>query len=207
MEKGGPGQGGGSAEARGLPKFDDLYREVILDHYRRPRGRSPVDLPDVVNEGLNPVCGDEVKIALKFDGDRVKDVSVTGRGCAISTAAGSMLAEVLPGKTREEVEALTQLVKRMMHEDVDLAGRDFENMDVGDLDALAGVRQFPVRVKCALLAWATLAEALKTWEHEKDHPTPSGEHTGHFREIATEHPDTKASEAGASDTKASDTKA
>jgi nitrogen fixation NifU-like protein len=103
-----------------------------------------------------------------------------------------MLAEVLPGKTREEVEALTQLVKRMMHEDVDLAGDDFEDMDVGDLDALAGVRQFPVRVKCALLAWATLAEALKTWHDGAGPPAASGEHHGSFREIAMEHPDTKA---------------
>lgn len=172
-----------------MPKFDDLYREVILDHYRRPRGRDPLEIPDVVNEGLNPVCGDEVKIALKFDGDRVRDVSVTGRGCAISTAAGSMLAEVLPGKTREEVEALTQLVRRMMHEDVDLA-----DLDVGDIEALAGVRQFPVRVKCALLAWATLAEALKTWEEEKvgreatDAGGARGDGSGPFREIATKHP-------------------
>ena len=146
-------------EDRGVPKFDDLYREVILDHYRRPRGRTPVTCPDVVNEGLNPVCGDEVKIELKFEGDRVKDVAVLGRGCAISTAAGSMLAEVLPGKTRAEVEELMQTVKRMMHEEIDITG-----LDVGDLDALSGVRHFPVRVKCALLAWVTLAEALKEWK-------------------------------------------
>lgn len=149
---------------RGIPKFDDLYREVILDHYRRPRGREPIQCPDVENEGLNPVCGDEVKLALKFDGDTVTDVSVSGRGCAISTAAGSMLAEVLPGKSRQQVEELMRTVKCMMHGEVDideLAGK----LDVGDLDALAGVRQFPVRVKCALLAWVTLAEALKSWEN------------------------------------------
>ena len=150
-------------ENRGVPKFDDLYREVILDHYRSPRGRKELQCPDVENEGLNPLCGDEVKIALKFEGDRVKDVAVNGRGCAISTAAGSMLAEVLPGKTREEIELLTQTVKRMMHEEIDT-----DEVDVGDLDALAGVRQFPVRVKCALLAWVTLAEALKSWKTGTD---------------------------------------
>jgi nitrogen fixation NifU-like protein len=80
------------------PKFDDLYRDIILDHYRRPRGRTPVAEPNVENEGLNPVCGDEVKVSLKLEGDRVKAVSVTGRGCAISTASGSMLAELLPGR-------------------------------------------------------------------------------------------------------------
>jgi len=160
-------------EDRGVPRFDDLYREVILDHYRRPRGRKVLQCPDVENEGLNPVCGDEVKISLKFEGDRVKDVAVNGRGCAISTAAGSMLAEVLPGKTREEVEVLLQLVKRMMHEEINPT-RLNEEIDVGDLDALAGVRQFPVRVKCALLAWVTLAEALKTWKKEKDASAQEG---------------------------------
>jgi nitrogen fixation NifU-like protein len=161
---------------RGIPKFDDLYREVILDHYRRPRGREPLQCPDVENEGLNPVCGDEVKLALKFDGDKVSDVSVSGRGCAISTAAGSMLAEVLPGKSRQEVEELMQTVKCMMRGEVDLEDLTGK-LDVGDLDALAGVRQFPVRVKCALLAWVTLAEALKSWErrHQGD-STPSGVH-------------------------------
>lgn len=153
---------------RGVPRFDDLYREVILDHYRRPRGRHPLECPDVENEGTNPVCGDEVKVALKFEGDRVSDVSVTGRGCAISTAAGSMLAEVLPGKTRAEIEQLTQMVKRMMHEDIDV-----DQLDIGDLDALQGVRKFPIRVKCALLAWVTLAEALKSWEAHRSAPAGS----------------------------------
>ena len=165
---------------RGVPKFNDLYREVILDHYRRPRGRSPLQCPDVENEGLNPVCGDEVKLALKFEGDTVSDVSVTGRGCAISTAAGSMLAEVLPGKSRKEVQVLMQTVKRMMHEDIDLEELEAQ-LDVGDLDALSGVRQFPVRVKCALLAWVTLAEALKTYEGKdkaEGSPEDSSEVTG-----------------------------
>jgi nitrogen fixation NifU-like protein len=161
-----------AAQHKGVPAFDDLYREVILDHYRRPRGRAPVECPDIENEGLNPVCGDEVKVALKFEGDIVKDVSVTGRGCAISTAAGSMLAEVLPGKSREEVEALTELVRRMMHESLDSAEVDEASIDLGDLDALSGVRQFPVREKCALLAWLTLAEALKSWNAKRDGVPP-----------------------------------
>jgi nitrogen fixation NifU-like protein len=169
---------GPPAENKALPRFDDLYREVILDHYRRPRGRVHLECPDVENEGLNPVCGDEVKIALKFEGDRVKEVSVLGRGCAISTAAGSMLAEVLPGKTREEVELLTQTVKRMMHEDVDLTTGEIGRLDTGDLDALTGVKQFPVRVKCALLAWVTLAEALKGWGD-----AGSGDHNGGGAEV------------------------
>ena len=148
---------------RRLPELSDLYREVILDHYRRPRGRKELRCPDVTEEGQNPLCGDEVKVSLQFEGDIVKDVAVTGRGCAISTAAGSMLAELLPGKSREEVELLTEFVKRMMRGEVDPG-----ELDVGDLDALAGVRQFPVRVKCALLAWVTLAEALASWRAKRE---------------------------------------
>jgi nitrogen fixation NifU-like protein len=131
---------------------------MILDHYRRPRGRTPLACPDVENEGLNPVCGDEVKVELKFDSGRVKEVSIRGRGCAISTAAGSMLAEVLPGKTVKEVEDILSALKRMMHD-----GAVPETLDFGELDALAGVKQFPVRIKCALLASVTLADALKAW--------------------------------------------
>ncbi|MGQ9591069.1 MAG: Fe-S cluster assembly sulfur transfer protein SufU [Planctomycetota bacterium] len=146
-----------------LAELSDLYREVILDHYHRPRGRKELACPDVTEEGQNPLCGDEVRVSLQFEGDVVKDVAVTGRGCAISTAAGSMLAEILPGKSREEVELLAEFVKRMMRGEVDPG-----ELDVGDLDALAGVRQFPVRVKCALLAWVTLAEALASWRAKKE---------------------------------------
>jgi nitrogen fixation NifU-like protein len=157
----------------GVPKFDDLYRDIILDHYRRPRGRKALECPDVENEGQNPVCGDEVKVSLKFDGDRVKDVSVQGRGCAISTAAGSMLAEILPGKTAEEVEALMAAVKRLMH---DAGPEPPTEAELGDLEALSGVRHFPVRVKCALLAWVTLAEAIRDWQarSKDDAGTASG---------------------------------
>lgn len=150
-----------------LPDLSDLYREVILDHFRNPRGRKQLDCPDAVSEGQNPLCGDEVKVALKFEGDIVKDVAVVGRGCAISTAAGSMLAEILPGKSREEAELLAQFVQRMMRGEVDPG-----EIDAGDLDALAGVRRFPVRVKCALLAWLTLAQALESWRAKKAEERP-----------------------------------
>jgi len=144
------------------PKFDDLYRDIILDHYRRPRGRTPVAEPNVENEGLNPVCGDEVKVSLKLEGDRVKAVSVTGRGCAISTASGSMLAELLPGRSISEVEKLVDGVRRMMHDEGVPAG-----IEIGDLDALEGVKKYPVRIKCALLSWVTLGDALRAWKEGK----------------------------------------
>jgi nitrogen fixation NifU-like protein len=144
------------------PKFDDLYRDIILDHYRRPRGRTPVAEPNVENEGLNPVCGDEVKVSLKLEGDRVKAVSVTGRGCAISTASGSMLAELLPGRSISEVEKLIDGVRRMMHDEGVPAG-----IEIGDLDTLEGVKKYPVRIKCALLSWVTLGDALRAWKAGK----------------------------------------
>jgi len=140
------------------PRFDDLYRDIILDHYRRPRGRKPLASPDVENEGLNPVCGDEVKVSIQIEDDRVKDVAVTGRGCAISTASGSMLAELLPGRSLAEVEALADGFKRMMHN-----GGVPQGIEIGDLDALEGVKKYPVRIKCALLSWVTLADAIKSW--------------------------------------------
>ncbi|HVR73030.1 MAG TPA: SUF system NifU family Fe-S cluster assembly protein [Planctomycetota bacterium] len=142
------------------PSFEGLYRETVFDHFRNPRGRKPLASADVSNEGLNPVCGDEVKIALHFEGDRVKDVSVTGRGCAISTASGSMLAELIPGKSIAEVEELVGAVKGMMHD----AGIP-EGLDMGDLHALEGVKQFPIRIKCALLSWVTLNDAIEAWKH------------------------------------------
>jgi nitrogen fixation NifU-like protein len=147
------------APDRTEPHFDDMYRDIILDHYRRPRGRAPIARSDISNEGLNPVCGDEVKVSLELDGDRVKAVSVTGRGCAISTASGSMLAELLPGRSIAEAERLSDAVKGMMHDEG--LPRD---LDAGDLDALEGVKKFPVRIKCALLSWVTLKDALNAWK-------------------------------------------
>lgn len=146
------------------PRFDDLYRDIILDHYRRPRGRTPLDQPDVENEGLNPVCGDEVKISLKVEGGRVKQVAVQGRGCAISTASGSILAEILPGRSLEEAEKLADGFKRMMHDE----GVP-QNLDIGDLDALEGVKKYPVRIKCALLSWVTLLDAINAWKSGQVH--------------------------------------
>lgn len=145
--------------------LDELYRDVVLDHYRSPRGRHELDRCDATNEGLNPVCGDEVSIGLKLDDEFIEDVSVNGRGCSISMASGSMMAELLPGKTREEAERIIQAFKAMMH------GDPFpKDLDMGDLDALQGVRRFPIRVKCALLAWTTLEDALRASMQGKRQP-------------------------------------
>lgn len=138
-----------------FPELDDLYREVVLDHYQNPRGGKPLQRCDATNEGFNPVCGDEVTIGLQVDEGRVTAVEVKSRGCSISVASGSMLAELLPGKTLFEVKLLAEDFRRMMHGEI-----SSEDVDLGDLEALEGVQKFPVRVKCALLPWITLNDAI-----------------------------------------------
>ncbi len=143
--------------------LDDLYREVILDHYRNPRRRGALDHPDAHADGQNPLCGDEISLDLALDGDRIADVRLQGRGCSISQASASMMAEAVAGKTIAEVEALIHRFKAMMEIEPGDAGIDPSRPGaaLGDLEALQGVRRFPVRIKCADLPWATLAQALE----------------------------------------------
>jgi nitrogen fixation protein NifU and related proteins len=148
------------AEKNALP-LDDLYREVVLDHYRHPRGRKPLTHPNCSVEGYNPSCGDQLHLALDVDGGQVKEAQVECQGCSISVASGSMMAELVAGRDVAEVRRLIEAVKGLMQ------GKDPDStVDLGDLEALEGVRKFPVRVKCALLAWTTLEEALAEMETE-----------------------------------------
>jgi nitrogen fixation NifU-like protein len=140
--------------------LDELYREVVLDHHRRPRGRNPLPRVDASAHGFNPVCGDEVQINVSLDGERITGVQVQGRGCAICTASGSIMAELVPGRTETEAGHLADVFRGVMHGEPAPADED-----IGDLEALEGVQKFPVRVKCALLPWMTLADALRT-RHE-----------------------------------------
>lgn len=148
--------------------LDDLYREVILDHYRNPRRRGSLDHPDAHADGQNPLCGDEISLDLALDGDRIADVRLQGRGCSISQASASMMAEAVAGKTIAEVEALIHRFKAMMEIEPGDAGIDPSRPGaaLGDLEALQGVRRFPVRIKCADLPWATLAQALAEGRRE-----------------------------------------
>ncbi len=142
--------------------LDNMYRDIILDHYRSPRGRKPLNKSDITSNGVNPSCGDEISIEVELDDGMVKDVHVDCRGCAISVASGSILAEVIKGKPLAEVKRIAQMVRRV------LKGEQMDIPDeLGDLDALQGVRYFPVRIKCALLAWLTLMEGIKN--HENGH--------------------------------------
>jgi nitrogen fixation NifU-like protein len=142
--------------------LDDLYREVILDHYRNPRRRGSLEHPDAHADGQNPLCGDEISLDLALDGDRVTDVRIQGRGCSISQASASMMAEAVLGKTVGEIEELAHRFKAMMEIEAGDPGLDESRPGsaLGDLEALRGVRRFPVRIKCADLPWATLAQAL-----------------------------------------------
>lgn len=144
---------------RPFAELDDLYRDVVLDHYRSPRGREPVVDPDVRQEGYNPVCGDEVVVALALDGCEIRNAQVKCRGCAISVASGSMMAEMMPGRAREEIEQVGEAFRMMLH-----GAEPPPGLDIGDLEALRGVSRFPVRIKCAMLPWMTLRQALEAHE-------------------------------------------
>ena len=143
--------------------LDDLYREVILDHYRNPRHRGRLADATGHAEGQNPLCGDEVTLDLVVDDGRVAAVAVTGQGCSISQASASMMADAISGKTIAEVEDISRRFRAMMDIEEGDPGIDPSRPGeaLGDLEALQGVRRFPVRIKCANLPWTTLSEALE----------------------------------------------
>ena len=133
----------------------DLYQEVILDHNRQPRNFRALGDASHSAEGYNPLCGDRLTLYLKLDGETIADVSFEGAGCAISKASASMMTDALKGRSIAEANALFNRFHRMV---TTPPGQAVE--DMGKLSALAGVREFPVRVKCASLAWHTLKAAL-----------------------------------------------
>ncbi|MBT3995831.1 MAG: SUF system NifU family Fe-S cluster assembly protein [Chloroflexi bacterium] len=142
----------------GLGDMDELYEAIILDHYRSPRNTAAVEEPDIDLEVNNPFCGDEFHIQLKVEDDAVSQVGITGRGCAISQASASLLAELVKGKSASEVESAVDAVRRLLKgEEITDAEADI----LGDIEALGGVRKFPVRIKCALLSWVGLGDALR----------------------------------------------
>jgi nitrogen fixation NifU-like protein len=152
--------------------IEDLYREIILDHYRSPRNRGALPVPPARKvEGFNPLCGDEVVLYLEVDPETttVRDIRIEGQGCSISQASTSMMSAAVKGKPLSEIRRLIRAFKALMsiHESklegeadgADLAA-DLEGVRLGDLEALQGVVKFPVRIKCATLAWNTLQQGL-----------------------------------------------
>ena len=143
--------------------LEDLYREVILDHYRSPRNKGHLDSPDAKAQGVNPLCGDDINIELTFDGDSVASVAIDGQGCSISLSSASMMSEAIKGKSRAQIDELTSKFRGLMSLDDGIdpgIDPDRPGAALGDLEALQGVRQYPVRIKCASLAWNVLGEAL-----------------------------------------------
>ncbi len=148
--------------------LEDLYREVILDHYRNPRNRGELPPPATRSEGFNPLCGDKVVLTLIVDGDSVTDLRIDGQGCSISQSSASMMGAAVKGKTVDEARDLIHKFKEMMsiHEQsLEARDQDLEpGSQLGDLEALRGVVKFPVRIKCAVLSWNTLQECLDETE-------------------------------------------
>jgi nitrogen fixation NifU-like protein len=146
-----------------MPGLEDLYREIILDHHRNPRNRGELPPPASHAVGHNPLCGDEIDVFLSVDGGVITDVKVGGQGCSISQSSASMMSQAVKGRPVEEVRALVRRFKGMMSIP-DEDGNPIEPdpaVKLGDLEALQGVVKFPVRIKCATLAWNTLLEALE----------------------------------------------
>jgi len=136
--------------------LEELYKEVILDHYRTPRNKGQLDPHDVALERNNPLCGDEIEVFVRFDGENVGAIAFDGKGCSISLASASMMTEKVQGLSVKDAGALAETIKKMM------AGEEDGDPEVlGDLVSLKGVVKYPVRIKCALLGWNTLLEALE----------------------------------------------
>ncbi|HEX7088968.1 MAG TPA: SUF system NifU family Fe-S cluster assembly protein [Longimicrobiales bacterium] len=145
------------ASSPALPSLSSLYQQLILEHYRNPRNRGELPGADADVRMNNPSCGDSVRLQLRFEGDRIAAARFSGDGCSISQASTSMMTQVVEGKSVAEVRQLIERLKAMMRGD-EAAARD---RALGDLRALAGVHRFPVRVRCALLGWNALEEALR----------------------------------------------
>lgn len=145
--------------------LDGLYREIILDHYQNPRNRGALDDANAASHGHNPLCGDEVDVFLKLNGDQVADIRFSSRGCSISQASASMMTESVKGHDASDAQQMVGTFKSMMLGEGNLD----ERPEMADLEALQGVKRYPVRIKCALLPWNTLKEALDTYRtrHEQ----------------------------------------
>lgn len=160
--------------------LEDLYREIILDHYRSPRNRGELESPPAYRvEGFNALCGDEVIVYILLDdAGLISDVAIGGQGCSISQSSASMMSEAIKGKTIEEARSLISAFKKLMSiHDEDSAAEstsesssdepsqeDPQEVKLGDLEALRGVVRFPIRIKCATLSWNALAQALEESE-------------------------------------------
>ena len=144
------------------PQLNSLYQQLILEHYRHPRNKAELDEKTVEVHMANPVCGDEIRLQLRIEGDEIAEAKFVGQGCSISQAAVSMMTTLLEGRSLADADALADRFTEMMHGSEDAA----KDRSLGDLRALQGVSKFPVRIKCALLGFDALQEALKKGSQE-----------------------------------------
>jgi len=154
-----------------VPGLEDLYKEIILDHYRNPRNRGELESPPAhKTEGFNPLCGDEVTVTFELRDDSLAELRIAGQGCSISQASASMMSAAVQGKSISEVRDISREFKSMMsiHEESidpkELDSASTATFQLGDLEALKGVVKFPVRIKCATLSWNTLLTGLDELE-------------------------------------------
>lgn len=140
-----------------MSELNELYQEVILDHNKNPRNFREIENADKKADGNNPLCGDQLKVFVKMDGEKVADVSFVGSGCAISKASASMMTQTVKGKTREEAEKMFEEFHQMVTGKLDI---ETDENSLGKLRIFAGVLEFPARVKCASLSWHTVNAAL-----------------------------------------------
>lgn len=154
-----------------------LYQEMILDHYRRPRNKGTLEHADVSVPMRNPLCGDELTLELAMEGDVIRDVRFTGRGCSISQASASMMTELVKGKHADEIERLRERFRAMVMGDAEAAGDE----SLGRARSLSGVSRYPARVKCALLGWSALEHGLDdaiAAAHVREHAVPPSVEAG-----------------------------
>ncbi|MDG2101724.1 MAG: SUF system NifU family Fe-S cluster assembly protein [Dehalococcoidia bacterium] len=138
-------------------ELNEMYEEIVMDHYHNPRNTELITEPDFEVEKNNPFCGDEIKVQLSIGKDNKSTISVTGRGCAISQASGSLMAETINQLPIDDLQGNIDLFRRLIKSE-DLSETDLDKL--GDVSALSGVRKFPVRIKCAMLSWVALEELL-----------------------------------------------
>ena len=148
-----------------MASLDDLYKEIILDHYRSPRNQGELEPPAHRCEGFNPLCGDEVIVFVSLINQKIAEIKIGGQGCSISQASASMMTEIIKGKSISEAEEVIHAFKEMMDiYESELSGEETDgtssSIDLGDLEALQGVVKYPVRIKCATLAWNTLTQSI-----------------------------------------------
>lgn len=163
-----PDRGRGGTQQQVAADLGDLYREVILDHFRAPRHKGKVENPDIASTGLNPLCGDELQLTVAIRDGHVSGLGILPTGCSISQASASMMAEALAGQPVARLEWLASQFKNLMLSPNGKAEKLPAELE--ELEALEGVRKYPARVKCAVLAWNTLLEGLKEYRMKGYHP-------------------------------------